>query len=78
MNPIPIIQSQLLATKFYVPTSPRTLIRRSRLSALLERESQVSSHTGLGSRGLRQDHPLVHLGPILASDSSSGGLAVVG
>ncbi len=33
MNPTLIIQSQLLATKFYVPTSPGTLIRRPRLSA---------------------------------------------
>jgi LuxR family maltose regulon positive regulatory protein len=36
MNPTLIIQSQLLATKFYAPTSPGTLIRRPRLSALLD------------------------------------------
>jgi LuxR family maltose regulon positive regulatory protein len=35
MNPTLIIQSQLLSTKFYVPTSPGTLILRPRLSALL-------------------------------------------
>ncbi len=36
MNPMMVIQSQLLATKFYVPTSPGTLISRHRLSALLD------------------------------------------
>ena len=35
MRSLMIIQSPLLATKLYVPTSPGTLIRRSRLSALL-------------------------------------------
>ncbi len=78
MKPTLIIQCQLLATKFYVPTSPGILIRRPRLSALLERKPQVSSHPHLGSRRLRQNHPLVHLDSILVSDPSSGGLAVVG
>jgi ATP/maltotriose-dependent transcriptional regulator MalT len=36
MNPMIVIQSQLLATKFYVPTSPGVLIWRPRLSALLD------------------------------------------
>src|SRR5258705_6085337 len=36
MNTSMLIQSQLLATKFYIPVAPGTLISRPRLSALLE------------------------------------------
>jgi hypothetical protein len=42
MGSLMLIQSQLLATKFSVPTFPGTLIRRPRLSALLD-ESLKSS-----------------------------------
>jgi LuxR family maltose regulon positive regulatory protein len=57
MNPLMIIQSQLLATKFYVPTSPGTLIRRPRLSALLDKALEhpftlVSAPAGFGKTTL--------------------------
>jgi LuxR family maltose regulon positive regulatory protein len=57
MNPLMIIQSQLLATKFYVPTSPGTLIRRPRLSALLDESLKspltlVSAPAGFGKTTL--------------------------
>ncbi len=53
MNPMIVIQSQLLATKFYVPTSPRALIWRPRLSALLDESLKypltlVSAPAGFG------------------------------
>jgi LuxR family maltose regulon positive regulatory protein len=53
MNPTLVIESQLLATKFYVPTSPGTLIRRSRLSALLDESLKypltlISAPAGFG------------------------------
>ena len=53
MNPMMVIQSQLLATKFYVPTSPGTLIWRPRLSALLDESLKypltlVSAPAGFG------------------------------
>jgi LuxR family maltose regulon positive regulatory protein len=48
-----VIQSQLLATKFYVPTSPGTLIWRPRLAELLEESLKypltlVSAPAGFG------------------------------
>ncbi len=48
-----IIQSQLLATKFYVPMSPGTLIQRARLNALLDESlnyplTLVSAPAGFG------------------------------
>jgi LuxR family maltose regulon positive regulatory protein len=57
MNPTLIIQSQLLATKFSVPTSPGTLIRRPRLSALLDESLQypltlISAPAGFGKTTL--------------------------
>ncbi len=57
MKPTLIIQSQLLATKFYVPTSPGTLIRRPRLSALLDEclkypLTLISAPTGFGKTTL--------------------------
>ncbi len=57
MKPTLIIQSQLLATKFYVPISPGTLIRRPRLSALLDEclkypLTLVSAPTGFGKTTL--------------------------
>ena len=57
MKPILIIQSQLLATKFYVPTSPGTLIRRPRLSALLDESLKypltlISAPAGFGKTTL--------------------------
>src|SRR5690349_9945584 len=53
MKPMIVIQSQLLATKFSVPTSPGTLIRRPRLSALLNESltyplTLVSAPAGFG------------------------------
>jgi LuxR family maltose regulon positive regulatory protein len=53
MNPMIIIQSQLVATKFYVPTSPGMLISRPRLSALLDESLKypltlVSAPAGFG------------------------------
>jgi len=57
MNPSLIIQSQLLATKFYVPTSPGTLIRRPRLHALLNESLKspltlISAPAGFGKTTL--------------------------
>jgi LuxR family maltose regulon positive regulatory protein len=57
MNPTLIIQSQLLATKFYVPTSLGPLIRRSRLSALLDESLKypltlISAPAGFGKTTL--------------------------
>ncbi len=53
MNPMIIIQSQLVATKFYVPTSLGTLISRPRLSVLLDESLKypltlVSAPAGFG------------------------------
>jgi LuxR family maltose regulon positive regulatory protein len=53
MGSLMLIQSQLLATKFYVPTSPGTLIRRPRLRALLDESLQypltiISAPAGFG------------------------------
>ncbi len=53
MRPMIVIQSQLLATKLYVPTSPRTLIWRSRLADLLDESLKypltlVSAPAGFG------------------------------
>ncbi len=53
MNPIIVIQSQFLATKFYVPMSPGTLIWRPRLAALLDESLKypltlVSAPAGFG------------------------------
>ena len=53
MYPMMIIQSQLLATKFYVPMSPGTLIQRARLNALLDESlnyplTLVSAPAGFG------------------------------
>ena len=42
MKPSMLFQSQLLATKFFVPVAPGTLISRPRLTALLDREPEVS------------------------------------
>ncbi|HWS85166.1 MAG TPA: hypothetical protein VN207_13005 [Ktedonobacteraceae bacterium] len=42
MNTSTLIQSQLLATKFYVPVAPRTLISRPRLNALLDESLKCS------------------------------------
>jgi ATP/maltotriose-dependent transcriptional regulator MalT len=57
MNPILVIQNQLLATKFYVPTSPGTLIRRPRLSTLLDESLKypltlISAPAGFGKTTL--------------------------
>jgi LuxR family maltose regulon positive regulatory protein len=57
MNSLMIIQNQLLATKFYVPTSPGTLIRRPCLSALLDESLKypltlVSAPAGFGKTTL--------------------------
>jgi LuxR family transcriptional regulator, maltose regulon positive regulatory protein len=53
MSRLLVIQSPLLATKFYVPTSPGTLISRPRLSALLAESLKypltlVSAPAGFG------------------------------
>jgi len=53
MNGLTVIQSQLLATKFFVPVAPRTLIYRSRLTALLTKSLKypltlVSAPAGFG------------------------------
>jgi LuxR family maltose regulon positive regulatory protein len=57
MNPPLIIQSQLLATKFYAPMSPGMLIRRPRLHALLNESLKfaltlVSAPAGFGKTTL--------------------------
>jgi LuxR family maltose regulon positive regulatory protein len=57
MNPTLVIQSQLLATKLYVPTSPGTLIRRPRLHVLLNESLKypltlVSAPAGFGKTTL--------------------------
>jgi LuxR family maltose regulon positive regulatory protein len=57
MSSLMVIQSQLLATKFSVPTSPGMLIRRSRLSALLDESFQypltlISAPAGFGKTTL--------------------------
>ncbi len=57
MNPTLIIQCQLLATKFYVPTSLGTLIRRPRLRALLDESLKypltlISAPAGFGKTTL--------------------------
>ena len=57
MNPPLIIQSQLLATKFYAPMSPGTLIRRPGLHALLNGSLKsaltlVSAPAGFGKTTL--------------------------
>jgi LuxR family maltose regulon positive regulatory protein len=57
MSSLMVIQSQLLATKFYVPTSPGTLIRRPRLNALLDKALEypftlVSAPAGFGKTTL--------------------------
>ncbi len=57
MRPLMIIQSQLLATKFYAPTSYGTLIRRPRLHALLNESLKspltlVSAPAGFGKTTL--------------------------
>jgi LuxR family maltose regulon positive regulatory protein len=57
MSSLMIIQTQLLATKFYAPTSPGTLIRRSRLSALLNESLKypltlISAPAGFGKTTL--------------------------
>src|SRR5690242_1764543 len=53
MNPMLVIQSQLLATKFYVPVSSRRLISRPGLRALLDESLKypltlVSAPAGFG------------------------------
>lgn len=53
MDSLIVIQSQLLATKFYVPTSPGTLISRPHLSTLLTESLKypltlVSAPAGFG------------------------------
>jgi LuxR family maltose regulon positive regulatory protein len=57
MSSLMIIQTQLLATKFYVPTSPGMLIRRPCLSALLDESLKypltlVSAPAGFGKTTL--------------------------
>jgi LuxR family maltose regulon positive regulatory protein len=53
MNPSMLLQSQLLATKFYIPVAPGRLISRPRLSALLDEAlnhsfTLVSAPAGFG------------------------------
>jgi LuxR family maltose regulon positive regulatory protein len=57
MNPTLLIQSQLLATKFFLPSSPGTLIPRPRLHALLDKALEypftlVSAPAGFGKTTL--------------------------
>jgi LuxR family maltose regulon positive regulatory protein len=57
MNPSMLIQNQLLATKFYVPVAPGTLISRPRLTALLHESLKrpftlVSAAAGFGKTTL--------------------------
>jgi LuxR family maltose regulon positive regulatory protein len=57
MNPTLLIQTQLLATKFYAPMSPGALIRRPRLSALLDESLKspltlISAPAGFGKTTL--------------------------
>lgn len=57
MNRLMVIQSQLLATKFFVPVTPGTLIPRPRLTALLQRSlshplTLVSAPAGFGKTTL--------------------------
>jgi LuxR family maltose regulon positive regulatory protein len=57
MSSLMLIQSQLLATKFYAPTFPGTLIRRPRLHALLNESLKfpltlVSAPAGFGKTTL--------------------------
>src|SRR5437879_5209936 len=72
MNTSTVIQSQLLATKFYIPTTSGTLISRSRLHALLDKGlthpfTLVSAPAGFGkttllstwAHSLPARHPLV-------------------
>ena len=53
MNPSTLLQGQLLATKFFLPTAPGTLIPRPRLHALLDNALErpftlVSAPAGFG------------------------------
>ena len=72
MNTSTLVQSQLLATKFYVPVAPGTLIARPRLTALLDKSLKhpftlVSAPAGFGKttllsawvRSQEARHPLV-------------------
>src|SRR5258708_34265384 len=72
MNRSMVIQSQLLATKFFVPTTSGTLIARPRLHALLDESLKypltlVSAPAGFGkttllstwAHSLPARHPLV-------------------
>jgi LuxR family maltose regulon positive regulatory protein len=57
MNPPTLLQNQLLATKFFLPTAPRMLILRPRLNALLDRALEcsftlVSAPAGFGKTTL--------------------------
>ncbi len=72
MNPSISIETQLLATKFFVPTSAHTLISRPRLTSLLQQSLKypltlISAPAGFGktcllsawSQSLPPSHPLV-------------------
>ena len=57
MNPSTQLQSQLMATKFFLPTASGTLISRSRLHALLDKALEhpftlVSAPAGFGKTTL--------------------------
>lgn len=57
MNTSTLIENQLLATKFFVPGTPSTLISRPRLSALLDKSltypfTLVSAPAGFGKTTL--------------------------
>jgi LuxR family maltose regulon positive regulatory protein len=57
MNPSALLQNQLVATKFFLPTAPRTLIPRPRLHALLDKALEypftlVSAPAGFGKTTL--------------------------
>src|SRR2546429_8380308 len=57
MNPSTLIQNQLLATKFFVPTTPGPLISRPRLIGLLDESLKypltlVSAPAGFGKTTL--------------------------
>jgi len=74
MNRSMVIQSQLLATKFFVPMTSGTLISRPRLHTLLDESLKYPLTLVSAPRWLRQNDAALLLGTIPGSSPSSGSL----